>query len=98
MSATVGLINSVKAPIDQGVPGIVPDISGMVGSVSPAGAVAANTNTGGLSIVFSPGSVAVSFEGVVPSEADALRTGYAVGNGIMDAMARRDARLSVRVM
>lgn len=59
------------------------------------------TPTSGLSAtgpVFGPGAVQVVFQGVVPSEAEAFATGRAVGAGIADVIARRDARVSVGVL
>jgi phage-related protein len=97
VDATQALLNVSKEPFQDPMSVPIPDIAAMMSSNTPVGATA-TTGTGGMSIVFGTGAVAVSFEGVVPSEADALRTGYAVGNGILDAIARRDARLAIRVM
>lgn len=97
VDATQALLNATKQPFQNAMTVPVPNIAGMMSTAVPAG-TSQTANTAGMSIVFGNGAVAVSFEGVVPSEADALRTGYAVGNGILDAMARRDARLAIRVM
>lgn len=97
VDATQALLNATKQPFQNAMTVPVPNIAGMMSTAVPAG-TSKTANTAGMSIVFGNGAVAVSFEGVVPSEADALRTGYAVGNGILDAMARRDARLAIRVM
>lgn len=48
------------------------------------------------SIVFNQGSVAVSFEGTVPTEQQAFMTGQAVGRGITAVLERRDVRIQVR--
>lgn len=48
------------------------------------------------SIVFDAGAVQVVFEGVVPTEAEATRTGAAVGQGIAQTLSRRDVRTLVR--
>lgn len=48
--------------------------------------------------VFGQGAIQVVFQGVVPSEAEAFATGRAVGAGIADVIARRDARVSVGVL
>jgi len=53
---------------------------------------------GGQTIVFGPGSVAVSFDGGTPSEADARRTGIAVGRGIVDVMSARNVKTQVRTI
>jgi phage-related protein len=49
-------------------------------------------------IVFGPGSVVVQFDGVVPTDSEARLTGLAVGRGIIDALARRDIRTTVRAL
>jgi phage-related protein len=71
---------------------------GVVGSTPfvPDLAPVAAAGTGG--VVFGPGAVQVVFQGVVPSEAEAFATGQAVGAGIADVIARRDARVSVGVL
>lgn len=48
------------------------------------------------SIIFNSGSVAVSFEGTVPTEQQAFMTGQAVGRGITAVLERRDVRIQVR--
>lgn len=48
------------------------------------------------SIIFNQGSVAVSFEGAVPTEQQAFMTGQAVGRGITAVLERRDVRIQVR--
>ncbi len=59
--------------------------------------VSPSASSGG-GIVFGPGSIQVVFQGVVPSESEAFATGEAVGAGIADVIARRDARVSVGVL
>jgi hypothetical protein len=49
-------------------------------------------------VTFGPGSVVVSFEGVVPTESEARQTGNAVGLGIADVLAKRNIRTMVRAM
>lgn len=82
------------------LPGMNPSLPGMgvnagptpfAPNVTPATAV-------GSGMVFGPGAVQVTFQGVVPSEAEAFATGQAVGAGIADVIARRDARVSVGVL
>lgn len=58
--------------------------------------LAAAANGGGSAITFGPGSVAVSFEGVVPSEQEARMTGEAAGRGILGVLAQRNARMQIR--
>lgn len=49
-------------------------------------------------VTFGPGSVVVSFEGVVPTTAEARQTGNAVGLGIADILSKRNIRTTVRAM
>lgn len=49
-------------------------------------------------IVFGPGSVQVTFAGVVPTPEQARRTGMSVGTGINGQLAARDVQLAVRAM
>lgn len=58
----------------------------------------AAASTGGPSIVFAAGSVAVSFEGAVPTESQARQTGEAVGHGIAAVLERRNIRTQVRLI
>lgn len=99
VDATVNLVNAVKAPVQGAFDGSALDLSTMLGATSfAAPAAAATSGAQSTAVTFAPGAVVVSFEGVVPSEADALRTGQAVAQGIVDTLARRDAQLAVRVM
>jgi hypothetical protein len=82
------------------LPGLTPGLPdmGLTGPAPfvPALAPAATGGTGG--VVFGAGAVQVVFHGVVPSESEAFATGQAVGAGIADVIARRDARVSVGVL
>lgn len=49
-------------------------------------------------VTFGPGAVSVSFSGVVPTQGEAYRTGQAVGAGVADILAARNARLAVRTL
>jgi phage-related protein len=66
---------------------------GITGSFTPVSAGATPVAGGGA--VFGPGAIQVVFSGVVPSESQAYATGQAVGSGIADELARRDARMAV---
>jgi hypothetical protein len=55
-------------------------------------------NNGGTTITFGPGSVAVTFEGAVPTTQEAFQTGQAVGQGIVATLTRRNIRTSVRTL
>lgn len=53
---------------------------------------------GGGGAVFEAGSIVVQFNGAVPSEAEAFRTGQAVGNGIASRLAKRNIRTQLRTI
>lgn len=82
------------------LPGMTPGSPGMgvTGPTpfAPSASLVGGPGTGG--VVFGPGAVQVVFQGAVPSEAEAFATGQAVGAGIADVIARRDARISVGVL
>jgi hypothetical protein len=90
-------VNSVKAPAQSAFAGNTSDIFGTFGTPKPSNALSTGS-TQTSQVTFGAGSIAISFEGVVPSEAEAFRTGQTVGSGIADMLARRDAQLAVRVM
>jgi phage-related protein len=54
--------------------------------------------TGGQTINFGPGSINVSFSGVVPTENEARATGKQVGEGIIAALTRANVRTQVRAI
>lgn len=56
------------------------------------------SGAGGTTVTFGPGSINVTFSGVVPTEEEARATGRAVGDGIGQALARRDIRTQVRTL
>lgn len=97
VNATRDLIQATKQPFETAFPSVTPGFPAMPGGIGVPGTTG-ETVTSGNVITFTQGSVMVSFEGVVPSEADALMTGRAVGRGILDIIAERDARLAVRVL
>jgi hypothetical protein len=59
---------------------------------------AGGTNGGAGAITFTEGSIVVRFEGVVPSAGQARAVGQAVGNGILDRIAKRNVRMQVRAI
>jgi len=52
----------------------------------------------GTNITFGPNAIAVTFEGVTPTEQQARTVGNAVGLGIIDALARRNIHTTVRAI
>lgn len=52
-------------------------------------------NNGG-NIVFGPGAIQISFTGALPTQAEAMAVGNAVGAGISEQLARRNLRTAVR--
>jgi ElaB/YqjD/DUF883 family membrane-anchored ribosome-binding protein len=55
-------------------------------------------NAGGTTINFGPASINITFDGVVPTEDEARRTGEAVGRGVAGALTRRGIQLQVRAI
>lgn len=72
---------------------------GTTGTAAPAAAAtsATTTSSAGPIISFAQGAVQVIFQGVVPTEAEALRTGQAVGAGVAQSLARQQVRTQVRM-
>jgi len=62
------------------------------------GLVPALAGGGGASVTFGPGAVQVVFQGVVPTESEARRTGTAVMAGIADTLSHQLARTNVRML
>ncbi|TDB80956.1 hypothetical protein [Micromonospora sp. KC721] len=52
----------------------------------------------GRPVVFNRGAISVVFEGVVPTEQEAWRTGRAVGDGVWETLARRSVATTVRTI
>jgi hypothetical protein len=96
----------IGAPIVQGVDAgmhaesraLTSSINSAVDGVIGAGATAAGSGGAGTMITFDTGAVQVIFSGVVPTEAEARRTGEAVGTGIAQTLAQRDVRTAVRMI
>lgn len=82
-------VPDVRSEINRATVGVLP---GVTTSSSGGG----DGGSGG-SITFDAGAVQVVFQGAVPTEAEAFRTGQAVGAGIAQVIARRDVRTAVRV-
>ncbi|MBM0228052.1 hypothetical protein [Micromonospora sp. ATA51] len=53
---------------------------------------------GGGSVVFGRDAIRVTFEGVLPTRQEALDTGRAVGEGVLQTLARRDVATTVRTI
>lgn len=103
----VPIVQGVGVGIERAQPGLVsslntlttdavsqaPRLAGAAASATQSAVGSGGTNQ---SIIFDTGAVQVVFEGVVPSEAEAQRTGAAVGRGIAQTLSRRDVRTLVR--
>jgi hypothetical protein len=61
-------------------------------AVTPAGSGAGTT------IVFADGAIRITFQGATPSEAEAYRTGQAVGAGIASTLTSRNVHNTVRTL
>lgn len=83
---------NVRQEIEQATRQSITQVPGMPNSSPAPGAAGA----GGQIITFDAGAVQVVFEGVVPSEEEARRTGAAVGQGITQTLQRRNVRTLVR--
>lgn len=53
---------------------------------------------GGAALMFGRDAIRVTFEGVVPTQQEALATGRAVGQGVLETLARRDVATTVRTI
>ena len=67
-------------------------------AIANAIAKAGDGQTGGGNIIFAAGAIPVSFNGVVPTEAEAFRTGQAVAAGIASTLMRQGVRTRVRTL
>jgi hypothetical protein len=79
----------LRSVINGAISGVLPGVTG--GTTSSGG------GTDGGNITFDAGAVQVSFQGAVPTEQEAFRTGQAVGAGISQTLARRNVRTAVRI-
>ena len=86
----------IPAGIAAGVEAELPALRSMLNGLVPtgAGAATATTTLGGVTINLG----GVHFAGVVPTEAEARRTGTAAMAGAVDALRRRDLALAVRTV
>lgn len=90
MQIPAGVAQGVQAGI-SGLQGILsPIVPGANAGVSAAAGAAGGLNFGGI-------VVNVNFVGAVPTADEARRTGQAAGDGIMQAIARRNVGLAVRM-
>lgn len=62
------------------------------------GEAIANAGGGGGGPLFGPGSIVVSFDGVMPTDGQARQVGQNVGEGIASALTRRGIKLQVRAV
>jgi hypothetical protein len=69
------------------------DTAGFLSSIAPS--IGGMNGAGGTT--FGPGAVQVTFAGVVPTEAEAYRTGLAVGRGIDDVLGEQRIKTMARM-
>lgn len=96
----VPIAQGIGAGIDEGTPTATKALDRLTQDMLPQASSASaqvGVATGGQNIVFNTGAVQVVFQGVVPTEQEAARTGQAVGQSIAATLARRDIRTLVRV-
>jgi len=75
--------------INRAVVSSLPDVTG--------GTTNTGNTVGGQTVTFGEGAVQIVFQGAVPTEQEALRTGQAVGTGIAQTLAKRSVRTAVRI-
>lgn len=71
-------------------------LNAIANAIAKAGGSVTDAGSGG--ITFAAGAVQVSFNGAVPTEMEAFRTGQAVGAGIVSTMTRQGIRTRVRTL
>ncbi len=92
-AAAVGA--QIPAGIEAGIKGGVPSLQSLLNNVTQpvvaggAAGAAPGANVG-------PIAITIHFSGVVPTEAEARRTGQAAGAGVADAISRRNVALAAR--
>lgn len=79
-------LDGVRRTIGSAVTGALPGVTNVT-----------NNRGGDDRISFGPGAVQVVFQGAVPTEHEAIRTGQAVATGIAQTLARRNVRTAVRI-
>jgi len=95
MGYAMGVDNTADVAKQSVNNAMLPPASGF----ATVGAGAANGGgASGANPLFGPGSIVVSFNGVIPTHAEAQRTGTAVGQGIANALAQRNIRTAIRGM
>lgn len=88
---------ATQAVVGENGPEAVLPLSGQRGRKTME-MLAQAANGGGTQVTFAPGSVVVEFSGgTAPTQAEAQRTGEAVGLGIAAILAKRDIRTQVRM-
>ncbi len=93
-AAAVGA--QIPAGIEQGIQAGLPSLQSLLNNVTQpvvAGGASGGTPAGATT---GPISITIHFAGVVPSEAEARRTGQAAGAGVADAISRRNVALAAR--
>lgn len=99
----VPIMQGIGVGIQREAPTVRQEIEQATRQMVPAGEDLATGNSGASPggsgepiFSFGPGSIQIVFEGVVPSQSEAQRTGMAVGAGIQQTLARQNARTAVR--
>ena len=84
----------VPAGIMEGVQAGLPNLASLIGGIVPS----ANASGGGAGTTIAGGiSVTINFVGGTPTVAEANKVGQAAGDGIMQAIARRNVATAVRM-
>jgi hypothetical protein len=91
--AGVAVMEGFGAGVTKGAAGVMKmmsDYTNQIGGLKLAG------STGG--ITFGPGAIRLTFAGALPTDAQAVGVGRAVGGGINERLAERDTVLAVRML
>lgn len=98
-AAQVGrpLMEGVGVGAVDAIPDVRSTINRAISNVLPGVTNVTNSTDSGQSVVFADGAIQVVFQGAVPTDDEALRTGQAVGRGIAQTIARHNVRTAVRI-
>ena len=87
----------IPAGIVQGAEDNSGGLAGLIAGLLGTGGGGDGAGLGG-GMMFGPGSIIIQFSGVVPTNAEAVAVGEAVGTGINRSVSRRDTASAIRMM
>lgn len=89
--------HEIPAGIVQGAEDNSGGLAGLIAGLLGTGGGGDGAGVGG-GMMFGPGSIIIQFSGVVPTNAEAVAVGEAVGAGINRSVSRRDTASAIRMM